>query len=224
MDKQRAKEIIMAHSCCSFSNGENKLCMLCPYNKIDCVDIRLDEEVIIEAMKVLEGVDEMKRIKLSEIKISSAFANTTPSPHKIHKYRESYRENCHRQEKPIVIDKNNYLRDGYIQYLILKEDGVDEAMIIRKNKYKNNKISRKIPAYKNSKTTYIYGIHPEDKLKKERVWRVPNTWIGWEKDLLPGDNIIVDTKYGIRTIVITRIEWLDKPPVDYVIRRVVKKH
>lgn len=107
--------------------------------------------------------------------------------------------------------------------MILKEDGVDKAMIIRKNKYKNNKISRKIPAYKNSKTTYIFGIHPEDKLKKERVWRVPKNWIGWEDGLMPNDTIKVDTKYGIKTIIVTKIDWSDKPPVKNRIKNVVSR-
>ena len=46
---------------------------------------------------------------------------------------------------------------------------------------------------------------------------------GWENDLLPGDMILVETKYGVRKIVITKIEWLEKCPVDMPVKRVVKK-
>ena len=79
------------------------------------------------------------------------------------------------------------------------------------------------PNYIEKDTTYIYGIHPNDKTNKERVWRVPNNWNGWENDLLPGDKIIVTTKFGSAPIIITRIECLDKCPVDIPVKRVVAK-
>ena len=35
--------------------------------------------------------------------------------------------------------------------------------------------------------------------------------------------ILVHTKYGIRPIIITKIQWLDKCPVDFSVKKVFKK-
>lgn len=61
MDKERAKEILMAHACCSFATTNNELCKKCPWNNTNDCDIedgvytKIDEKVIIEAMRVLRG-------------------------------------------------------------------------------------------------------------------------------------------------------------------------
>ena len=93
----------------------------------------------------------MKKIKLSEIKITRNFAETTPNPEKVQKCREYYTEH-QEQMKPITVDHKNILRDGYIQYLILKENNVEEATIIRKKKNKretNKGLKKKDISYKN---------------------------------------------------------------------------
>ena len=43
------------------------------------------------------------------------------------------------------------------------------------------------------------------------------------KDLLPGDRILVNTKYGVKPVIITRIEWRDECPVNMRIKKVYKK-
>lgn len=51
MDKQRAKEIILAHACCSFATRENKLCIMCPWNNTeDCDETIINEKAIVEAI------------------------------------------------------------------------------------------------------------------------------------------------------------------------------
>lgn len=227
MNKQRAKEIAMAHACCSFTKVENKLCLLCPWNRTnDCKNTLIDEEVIIKAMETLGG-GRMRKMKLSDIKISNAFTNTTPSESKMDECRYNW-NTWHRQDRVIVVDHNNVLIDGYVMYLTLKENNIEEAYVKISNKRKKrwcrkNVEDWKAPHYRNETTTYIYGFHPNAKQPKEFVWRVPKSWKGWENDLLPGDMIYVNTKYGIRKIVITKIEWLDKCPVDVPVKRVVRK-
>lgn len=169
----------------------------------------------------------MRRMKLSDIKIKESFANTTPSEEKMTECRKFW-EMCNKQDRYVVVNKKGYLIDGYVQYLILKENGIEDVEVrvgSSKKKRWNRRTLKSLACagYKEQNTTYIYGIHPNDKYKKERVWRVPNTWIGWENDLLPGDRIIVSTKNGFAPIIITKIEWLDKPPVDTPIKRVVAK-
>lgn len=65
----------------------------------------------------------MKKIKLSEIIITEAFANSHPSDEKVDKYRKEFAKTG-KQSKFLVINKYNVLMDGYIQYLILKENGI----------------------------------------------------------------------------------------------------
>ena len=223
MDKERAKEILKVHACCSFTSNKNKLCMLCPWNNTyDCEFTTINEETIIKAMKILKGIDVMKTIKLSEIKITNAFENTTPNPEKVQKYREYYAEN-QKQSKPILLDYNNVLRDGYIQYLILKENGIEEATIIRKKKHKRLKERKITPSYKNSNTTYIFGTHPNSNCTKEFVWRVPASWETWAENVEIGDTILCQTKFGFSPVVVSRVEVLDKPPVDIRVKRVAKR-
>lgn len=130
-----------------------------------------------------------------------------------------------KQDRYIVVRHNGDLIDGYIMFLILKELNIDEVEIKISEKRKkrwcrkdNNRLKR---------TTYIYGVHPSVKYtsghSKEYVWRVPNSWIGWADDLLPGDVIYADTKNGVVPVVVSRIECLDRCPVDFRIKKVIGK-
>lgn len=172
----------------------------------------------------------MKKIKLSEIKINEAFAKSIPSESKMQECRNNWNM-WHRQDRYIVVNHNNVLIDGYIQYLVLKENNVGEAEIKistrrKKRWYRKNTKDWNIPHYRNEITTYVYGVHPNSKSGKEFVWRVPKSWseAGWEDGLETGDKILVDTKFGIKPIVVTKIEMLDKCPVNMQVKRVVKRH
>lgn len=224
MNKKRAKEIILAHACCSFATRENKLCMMCPWNNTeDCDETIINEEVIIEAINTLKGIKDMKKIKLSEIKITSAFENTTPNPEKVQRHKEYYNKNG-KQSKPILLDYNNILRDGYIQYLILKENGVEEATIIRKKRNKKQIQCLNVnPCYKKTETIYIFGVHPNSKCQREFVWRVPESWNGWVDNVQIGDTVMCATKNGYAPVVVNKIEILDKCPIDIPVKKVCNK-
>lgn len=75
----------------------------------------------------------MKKIRLLDIIITEAFANSHPSDEKVQKYRKEFAKTG-KQSKFLVINKYNVLMDGYIQYLILKENGIEEAEYIRTRK------------------------------------------------------------------------------------------
>ena len=113
------------------------------------------------------------------------------------------------------MDHNNVLLDGYIVYLTLKKLGVDEIQV--------EIVDKKTPRYRNQTTTYVYGIHENSKEKKEYVWRVPETKKGLENELLLGDKVLVSTKYGIKPVIVTKIEWLDECPVDFPVKKVIGK-
>lgn len=169
----------------------------------------------------------MRRMKLSEIKISEAFANSIPRSEKMEECRNNWNQ-WHRQDRFIVVNPDNVLIDGYIQYLVLKENNIEEAEIKISNRrkkrwHRKNVEDWNIPHYRNETTTYVYGTHPNSKNEKEFVWRVPKSWseVGWEDGLKIGDEILVATKFGIKPIVITKIKITDKCPVNMPVKRVV---
>ena len=171
----------------------------------------------------------MKKIKLSDIEINEAFAKSIPSESKMQECRNNWNM-WHRQDRYIVVNHNNVLIDGYIQYLVLKENNVEEADIKisarrKKRWYRKNTKDWDIPHYRNEVTTYIYGVHSNSKSGNEFVWRVPKSWseAGWEDGLEIGDKILVDTKFGIKPVVVTKIEISDKCPINIPVKRVVNR-
>ena len=171
----------------------------------------------------------MRRMKLSDIKISDSFANSIPSEEKINECRYNWNK-WQRQDRYIVVNPGNVLIDGYIQYLVLKENNIEEAEVKistrrKKRWYRKNVEDWNIPHYRNETTTYVYGVHPYSENKKEFVWRVPKSWseLGWEDGLNISDEILVDTKFGIKPVVVTKIEIADKCPINIPVKRVVKR-
>ena len=171
----------------------------------------------------------MRTMKLVDIKISDAFANSIPSEKKLNECRNNWTQ-YNRQDRYIVVNPDNVLIDGYIQYLVLKENNVEEVEVKistkrKKRWYRKNVKDWDIPHYKNEATTYVYGVHPYSENKKEFVWRVPKSWseLGWEDGLNISDEILVDTKFGIKPVVVTKIEISDKCPVNIPVKRVVKR-
>jgi len=79
------------------------------------------------------------------------------------------------------------------------------------------------PHYRNEKTTYLYGVHPNSNCTKTFMWQVPKSWTWFSENIQVGDSILCKTKFGIRPIIVTKIEVLDKCPVDFVVKKVVGK-
>lgn len=174
----------------------------------------------------------MKYMRLVDIKIKDSFADSIPKEDKINVCRQHW-DKTHEQDRYIVINRDNFLIDGYIQYLVLKENDINVAEVQISNK-KKKKWTRKNKQskiqklnktnYRENRTTYIYGVHPNSKSIKERVWRVPNSWWnGWINSLNIGDMMLVHTKNGLAPIKITKIERLSKCPVDMPVKTVVRK-
>ena len=169
----------------------------------------------------------MRRMKLSDIKISEAFANSIPSDKKLNECRNNWSQ-WNRQDRYIVVNPNNVLIDGYIMYLTLKENGIEEAEIKisdRCKKFLNRKNVEgcNIPNYRNEATTYVYGTHPNSNCTKEFVWRVPKSWTWFAENVRVGDSILCKTKFGIAPVIVTKVEVLDKCPVDFRVKKVAIK-
>lgn len=160
----------------------------------------------------------MKKIKLSEIVISSAFAASVPSEQKVQKYKSRFAKTG-KQSRYLVLDNENVLVDGYIQYLILKENNVEEAYYIKCGKFGE----KKKPTYRTKNTTYVYGTHPNSKCTKEFVWRVPESWSEFTENIKVGDTIYCKTKFGVAPVVVSKIKVSDLCPVDIPVRKVANK-
>ena len=169
-----------------------------------------------------------RTMKLSDIRIKESFKNSVPNDYKLAQCREYWNQHgvyLH----DIVVNNNGYLVDGYIQYLVLKENGVEDITVkdFDKKVYKRKPNTRKnrkkkAKSYRDVETLYIFGIHPKG--IKERVWRVPQKFKkAWEDILSIDDTVIVKTKRGNAPIKVTRIERLSKCPVDIPVKRVVKR-
>lgn len=165
----------------------------------------------------------MKR-KLSEIKITEEFLNTKPSNIKVQECRKFWGKN-HKQDRYLVINEEGYLIDGYIQYLILKENKVDEAEIqisnVRKNKWKRMEKD----TYRNQLTTYIYGKHPGDEKKKTYIWRVPNSdgWDEFKSNVNVDDMIFCYSKKRVTPVVVTEVVTTKNCPVIYPVNKVASR-
>ncbi len=165
----------------------------------------------------------MKR-KLSEIKITEEFLSTKPSNIKIQECRKFWAKN-HKQDRYLVVNEKGYLIDGYIQYLILKENKVDEAEIQVSNVRENKWRRMKKDTYRNKLTTYIYGKHPGDEKKKTYIWRVPNSdgWDEFKSNVNVNDMIFCYSKKRVAPVVVTEVVTTKNCPVIYPVNKVASR-
>lgn len=166
-------------------------------------------------------------MKLSDIKITSAFAESVPSEKKMEECRNNW-NTFERQDRWIVVDQNGYLIDGYVMYLVLKENGIEQTKVKvsarrKKRWYRKNVEGWKEPKYRNNPTTYIYGVHPNSKDTKTYMWRVPKSWGNWADNLRVGDMIICNTKNGHSPVIVSEIKVYDTCPVDFPVKTVRSK-
>lgn len=164
------------------------------------------------------------RMKLSDIIINKSFTETTPKEEKMIECREFWRYEG-KQDRPIVLNQDNVLIDGYVMYLVLMEHDEEYVDVVRKKKH--NRHYEKLPkiklSYKNTPTTYIYGIHPNSNCTKEFCWRVPASWGDWADNIEVGDTVLCQTKFGYSPVIVNRVEILDKPPVEMRVKKVVRR-
>ena len=162
------------------------------------------------------------------IRITSAFTESTPAKSKMEECKENWNK-WHRQDRYLVVTPgNNVLIDGYIQYLVLKENGIEEAEVKISTRRKKRWVRKNIedwkePHYRTEPTTYVYGKHINGFGNKEYMWRIPKSWTWMQAKILIGDTIVCNTKYGISPVLVTNIVTLDKCPVDIPVKRVARK-
>ena len=144
-------------------------------------------------------------MKMSDIKIQDNFKISIPSNRKLQKCREYFKKHG-TIDREIVLNKNGYLIDGYIGYLVLLENGIEDVEVVYINENYVNK------------TVYVFGCHSGN--NKEYVWRVPKKVK--VDNIVVGSNVLVRTRFGIKTITVTRIETLCCPPVSIPVKKVIR--
>lgn len=174
------------------------------------------------------------RMKIEDIKISETFAESKPSIAKYAKCDKIYKK-IGLQDRYIVVNQDNVLIDGYIMYLVLKENNADYADVkridMKKYYYMKDLLRRyshsiqesKLPTYKEELTTYVYGVHPNSLNNKEYVWRVPNKWTNFSSNIEVGDMIYCSTKYGVSPVIVTKFVERNCWNTDLKIKKVVSK-
>lgn len=144
-------------------------------------------------------------MKVSEIKIKRNFKQTAPSEDKLQACRTFFNENG-KLDRDIVVDKHSRLCDGYVGYLVLVENGIDDIDVIYDQ------------AHKSKNNIYVFARHGDN--NKEYVWKAPKKINA--KDIKVGSGILVQTRFGIKTVIVTRVETLSVPPVSTPIKKVVR--
>lgn len=144
-------------------------------------------------------------MKVSEIKIKHDFKQTTPSEEKMQACRAYFNENG-KLDRDIIIDKYGFLCDGYVGYLVLVENDIDEIDVVY----------NQVPKSKNN--TYVFAHHSGS--DKEYVWKVPKKINA--KDIKVGGSVLVQTRFGIKTVTVTRVKTLSVPPVTTQIKKIIR--
>ena len=156
-------------------------------------------------------------MRLDDIKVSGSFLHSVPNANKLEKCRKYFMENGVLDRKLVLNDKG-YLIDGYIGYVVLRENGIDVADVVVETDETKYKYKRKNPKWWTSPTTYVYGSHKVN--KKVYVWRVDEKTKGAENVGI-GKRAIVETAQGRHEITITDVKVMDRPPMKQWIRRVL---
>lgn len=125
MDKQRAKDILVAYSLCTHPCESFYGCPLCSFQGSECESIFFTEELLEEAMRTLD----IKKVKLTDIKISKKYKNVVPNKDVVSSYKTKWCNRFCQEEYDIIVNQNNYLVDGYCLYIALKELNVEYAFV-----------------------------------------------------------------------------------------------
>lgn len=173
------------------------------FNVFSPIEPDMGDEFYNKAVKAIESCKWLRKYsprvnvwtvlnacRLNEIRIVNM---TYPSPEKINKYRKYFKEN-HKLAHAIVVDENNYLRDGYTSYIIANEEGYIPNII----RVHSNQPIRKS----------VIGRHVQ--FDGEAFPFVSQKAYRWycklSEAVVPGDILLVNTALGKRLMKVERID------------------
>lgn len=138
-----------------------------------------------------------QEMKVDDIKIYPCFAAHEPRPEKMQQ-KEQYFEETGALQSQIILDSRGNLIDGYTSYLIAKQQGIESVSV----QYGQRQIVR--ASHKPGGKMY--------------AWELPGLLID---RVFPGDKVLVNTKRGARTVIVTAVEdyaGQEQEPLRMVIR------
>lgn len=136
-------------------------------------------------------------MNIDDIKIYPCFASSTPGAKKVERKEWLYSQSG-MSEFDIVLDRNNYLIDGYIGYLIAKENGLTHIPV----RYGRRQI--------------IKAVHKTG--GKVYAWELPGILTN---RVSVGDKVVVETSRGRRKVKVVAVEEYgqqDQKPLRMVFR------
>lgn len=146
-------------------------------------------------------------MKLEDIVIPKRFLKTPPKFEKVDQCRKIYAE-IGQTGHTLVVNRNNVLIDGYIGYIVLKENNVENVYVEHTNSYKHRE------------TLYVYAHHPNN--SEVYMWRVKDSMkYKGLADLVEGKVILVESKSKITPAIVVKTELLDECPRKGFVKKVV---
>ena len=147
-------------------------------------------EYLVELGKVFKEIarlrnkqdNKVERVNIDDIKIYPCFASSTPRAKKVERKEWQYSQSG-MSEFDIVLDRNNYLIDGYIGYLIAKENGLTHIPV----RYGRRHI--------------IKAVHETG--GKVYAWELPGILTN---RVSVGDKVVVETSRGRRKVKVVAVE------------------
>lgn len=154
-------------------------------------------------------------MKLNDIMIQTRFMKQDPSLEKLCKCKRYYKK--HKQlDREIVVDQNGVLLDGYVGYLVLRENGVSECDV----RIENTCAALESECdYRYTKTTYIVGKHGNN--PNEYIWRIAKDTILSDCIVL-GSDVLVESQNGNKVVSVINMFTLNHPPVPDYVRKVLR--
>lgn len=149
---------------------------------------------------------EVINVLISDIVISDEFTKTTPNISKVERIRE-YFNVYNTIDKPVTISSGNVLMDGYIRYLIAKENNIQSIPCVISDKNFKSKKPMK----------YIVGSFDNG---SEYIWKIRN-----KLDVNVGDKVLVANKNGSAVVSVVKVFYsndrnkLRHKPVLQIIQR-----
>lgn len=154
-------------------------------------------------------------MKLNDMMIQTRFLQRNPYEGKLRECRKYYDEHK-RLDRDIVINPNGVLVDGYVGYLVLRENGVPECDV------KVDDVCDDVecePDYRYMETSYVVARHGND--PNEYIWRITDDTILSECIVL-GSSILVESKNGNKVVTVVNMFTLDHPPMPSYVRKVLR--
>ena len=147
-------------------------------------------------------------VKIGRIKIPRYYSR--PRMEKLLECQRYFNEH-HELDREIVVDRDLTLKDGYVGYLVLLANNVEDVKVVSDGTINQN--------YKTLPTKYVFARHAP--MMRQYVWRIAHSTSNVE-NLHVGGRVLVNTKHGNKVVTVMDVKTLDKPPVMGRIKKVIK--